>query len=101
MSAPANLETLSESQWQSLVIEAAGFHGWWHIHHRNALGNPMWVDLLLLRSDRFILLELKSMKGKVTLHQQALHDTLSGFGVPVYVLRPCEDDWNRLQALLR
>jgi hypothetical protein len=84
---------MSEADLQSVVIELAELLGWLSYHtfdsRRSAPGFP---DLILVRRDRCIAVELKSQRGKVTADQQTWLDALARAGIPSVVYRP--EQWH-------
>jgi hypothetical protein len=93
--------TLTEKQWQSLVIDLARLRGW-RIYHTNdsRRSEPGFPDLCLVRRGRLAFAELKTETGKITTAQ---HEWLADFsacpGLLVYVWRP--SDWPEVQRVLR
>lgn len=67
----------------------------WRIHRdpywRPTATMPGYPDLTLVRGERLIFAELKSMKGAVSADQDGWLDALRGVGVEVYVWTPA--DW--------
>jgi hypothetical protein len=108
----ANPQAMKESQLQRAIIETAELLGWRVMHQRPARrgdgtwmtaieGHPGWPDLALLRPPRFLVVELKSVKGTLT-HDQALW--LNGFrasGIQTYVWRPADWESGVIEAILR
>lgn len=99
----ANPPAMKESQLQRAILDLALLLGWRAMHQQPAMrkdgswvtaiqGHPGWPDLALLRPPRFILAELKSVKGALT-HDQGLW--LNGLklvpGIETFVWRP--EDW--------
>lgn len=78
----------TEAQFQSAVKEAAERHGWLVFHWPNALINPIWPDLTLIRGGRIIFAELKTHRGKLSLNQEARLLELAAAGMEVYIWRP-------------
>ena len=56
-----------------------------------------WPDLTLVR-DRTIHAELKSARGRLSVHQERWLERLRAAGSEVYVWRP--DDWDEIAAVL-
>lgn len=87
--APAYLLSMTEAQFQALVMDAARLFGWVPVHFRQMVGNPSgYPDLTLFRGDRVLLVELKTEKGAVSAAQRRWHDTLAAVGTTVHVWRP-------------
>jgi hypothetical protein len=101
---PANLEKLREREWQAAVVQAAALYGWMCEHVRamqyNDAGLP---DLLCFRGEEHRLLELKTMhaRSKLRASQERWIERARAFGVAVYVLKPCRDDWKTMLEVLR
>jgi len=102
LEAPANLETLTEPQWQNQVIHVLSWYGWHWIHIRAMIGNRAGIpDLLCFRGERGLMIELKAMRGKLGIAQSEFIAEAQSKGTDVHVLRPCLDDWNKLLELVR
>lgn len=100
MAAELYAGTATEAQFQAAVVELATALGWLAVHFRQMLGNPAgYPDLTLLRDDRYVLAELKSETGKVSIKQQMWHAEAARRGVTVYVWRP--SSWPEIQEILR
>jgi hypothetical protein len=99
--APAYLASATEAQWQAFVVDAARrVYGWHVIHVRNMLANdPGIPDLLMFRADRYLLIELKSERGRVSARQERWHEDAGASAVPVHVFRPSQ--WPELEEMLR
>lgn len=84
--------TLTEAQWQELVVEFAKLHGWWPFHvfdsRRSAAG---WPDLVLLRPPELVIVELKAEKGRVSPDQARVLDGLRACGIEAAVWRPSDE----------
>lgn len=83
---------MTEKDWQGLVVAAATVHGWWVFHpHDSRRSTPGWPDLALLRPPEFILVELKSDRGRVTPEQRQVLGMLDACGVEAFVWRPVDE----------
>lgn len=92
--------TATEAQFQAAVVELATALGWLVIHVRNMYANqPGIPDLLLFRDDRYVLAELKTETGKVSIKQTMWHERAGALGVTVHVWRP--GDYDAIQEVLR
>ena len=91
---------LTEKQWQQQVIDLARLYGWRYYHtfdsRRSIEGFP---DLVLFRPGRFLMVELKTDKGKLTAAQKEMIDDLIDAGVDVDVWRP--DDFDQICEVLK
>lgn len=108
------LANVSEKEWQAHVLEVAERLGWtwWHDAasnrprrcyrcgagtrgERNTKGLP---DLLLVRGDRLIWVELKKQDGVTSTEQRKWIADLRAAGQTVYVWRPA--DWDTIERVL-
>jgi hypothetical protein len=96
-----NLADISEAAWQQQVIDLAHMLGWQHLHVRRSIGkgrkwvtatNVAWPDLTLWseKQQRFVFAELKTEKGKVTIEQMAILNSIGRAGGEVWVWRPSD-----------
>ena len=93
---------LSESSFQSVVIEIARWHGWKVFHPMPAMnargrwathqiGDPGFPDLTLVHPTHGLLFaELKSLTGRLSAAQIAWINTLRAAGCAVVVWRPSD-----------
>lgn len=100
----------TEAQFQAAVIECAHWAGWLVHHTRPARtlsghwstpvqGNVGFPDLVLAHPTRgTIFVELKTLVGRVTQHQQLWIDTLLDGGAEAYIWRP--SDWPTIRERL-
>lgn len=90
----------SEFSFLAQVRAVAGDYQWliYHTHNskRSEAGFP---DLVLVRGERVIFAELKTMKGKVTPDQNKWLAALRRAEREVYVWRP--DEWDAIHEVLR
>jgi VRR-NUC domain len=108
---PALARSLSEEDWQRLVVDAARYHRWRVFHTRPARTAAGWrtpvsgdgagfVDLVLVRPPRVLFVELKSQRGRLSALQEAwLADLAECPGVERYVWRP--SDWETVMEILQ
>jgi hypothetical protein len=102
---------LSEDAWQSRITDLLDLRGWLWIHIRPArttqgwrtpISGPLgkgWPDIIAVRGDRLVALELKSARGRVSPEQRGVIDALAVIpGVTAMVARPA--DWAAVQELL-
>lgn len=106
----------SETAFRATVIEGAQRLGWrvWSIQDdlyaalfvaakelgiHISLPAPGWPDLVLVRGDRLLFVELKSNTGAVRPEQKEWLDALGETCADVWVLRP--RDWDQFEDTLR
>ena len=108
---------ISEKDFLSTVIEFAQAHGWKVAHFRPGMtgrrvgrdGKPVWVtpvqgdgkgfpDLVLVRKQVLLFVELKSQKGRVSKEQLAWLDALGSTCVRAYCWRPSY--WEKIERIL-
>lgn len=78
----------TEAQFQAAVIEAARLHGWLVFWWPNAVINPIWPDLTLIKDSRVVFAELKTERGKLGKKQLERLQELASAGMDVRVWRP-------------
>ena len=104
--------TMTEEQLLINVLAYAKVRAWRAAHFRPAKTAKGWrtavqgdgkgyPDLLLLRGTRGVVIELKSMAGKVRTEQEEWLNAFAYVGFETYILRP--SDWlsEQIQDLLR
>ena len=96
---------MTEKQLQKAVIDLAHLRGWKIAHFRTAMNadgsyvTPVaadgkgWPDLVLVRDQRLLFVELKSDGGDLRREQHEWLAALRGAHPSVWVWRP--DDWRR------
>lgn len=92
--ADAYRSTVSEAEFQKMIVEAAERNGWLTYHpfdsRRSALGFP---DLTMVRGGELIFAELKTAKGKTSAWQDNWHAKLSMVHkTRAYLWRPSDTD---------
>ena len=92
---------LSEAQFQAQIVTMARWHGWKVYHtYDSRRSEPGFPDLIMLRSGVQVVIECKSLNGKVTDDQQGWLDAFRA--VPqciVRVWRP--SDWAEIHEVLQ
>lgn len=95
----------NEKQFQRAVLAFARDMGWAFAYHsyfsdRSEAGYP---DAHLLRPSRgeSIMVEFKTMKGKLTPAQEAWREALIACGVRYYLWRPCCWESSEIQEVLQ
>ncbi len=90
---------MTEAAFQKMVITLARLCGW-RVYHtydsrRSQAGFP---DLVLIRGQLLLFVELKTDTGRVTAEQKAWLAALAEAGQDVWVWRPA--DWPAIEAIL-
>lgn len=90
-----------EKVFQEQVVQLARHCGWLVYHTYDARrSTPGFPDLVMLRNNRCLVVELKSVKGRVADEQRKW---LAAFGriphIEVFVWRP--GDWDAIEAVLK
>jgi len=92
---------MSERQLQSAVVELAGWLGWMTYHtHDSRRSNPGFPDLVLVKGNTLLFVELKSAKGRLTPEQTEWLRAL-GFVASVATWRPCDWTSGEIERALR
>lgn len=100
---------MTEAHLQAQVIDLARFRGWRVAHFRPAMTTQGWrtavsadgagfPDLVLVREDRLMAVELKSERGWLTDEQAAWLLALQQAGVETHVWKPA--DWPAIMEAL-
>lgn len=99
---------VDERAFQSAVTDLATATGWRWCHHRPAWtqkgwktalsGSPGWVDLVLVRGDRALFVELKAIDGRLTADQRLWLAALRAAGLDARCWRP--SDWAEIEEAL-
>ena len=86
----------TEAGFQQAIVELAELHGWYVYHtHDSRRSQAGWPDLVLLRSPRIIIAEVKTAKGRLTFAQRAVLQMLDDCGIETHVWRPA--DWECIE----
>ena len=90
MSHPAE----TEKDFQNAVVETAKVFGWEGIYHTFDSQRSEWgfVDLILCRPPRLLVVELKSLRGVLTGEQADCLEMFMACGVETWVFWP--EDWD-------
>lgn len=91
----------SEKSFQARVVQLARLCGWLEWHTLDSTGTRAGEpDLRLVRPPRFVLAELKSQHGRLSIAQAAAIAVLERCpGIEVYTWKP--SDWETIQRVLR
>lgn len=93
-------EVVAEKDWQATVIQLATYCRWHHYHPFDSRrSNPGWPDLVLVRPPEFMVVELKTDKGKLRPEQREWLAWLTACGIETHVWRP--RDFDEVAARLR
>ena len=94
------LAGVSEREFAQTVVDLAEARGWLAYRTWNSQHSPAgFPDLTLVRNDRLVMAELKTMKGRVSPAQRQWLDALKGAGVEVHLWRP--DQMSEIEEVLR
>lgn len=95
---------MSEAKLQQLVVGMAQACGWKHIMHihdsRRSLGSG-FPDLCMVRGERVVFMELKTMKGRLSPLQRSWMDALTESVAEWYLVRPDDYIQGRVESWLR
>ncbi len=87
----AQAKAMSEDHLLRTVKAMATRLGWRTMHQLHSIGTePGWPDLVMVRDERLVIRELKSMKGRLTPAQLGWLAALTDAGVDVGVWRPAD-----------
>ena len=102
---------MSESEYQSRIIDTALVRGW-RLHHCRPLrradgrhqtpitGHAGFPDLICVRGSRLLVIEVKSERGRVSPEQAVWLDCWRGVpGAEVFIAAP--EGWSLLEVALR
>jgi hypothetical protein len=98
---PRSADEMTESQYQTWVIERAKENGWRVCHIRRGMidgkwltnaGDPGFPDLVLLRPPQLVFLELKRERGAVVADRQVewIGELQQVQEVEAYIVRPTD-----------
>lgn len=90
----------TEAEFQAAVIDLARLCGWLVVHIRSMVANPSGLpDLLMWREHHYLLVELKTERGKISDRQRQWHERAQAHGVTVCLWRP--SDFETIEMTLR
>lgn len=94
--------TMTEAQLQACVEQLAVMLGWLRYHTRRSKGSVAgFPDLILLRNDRCLAVELKSAKGKPSPEQLMWLTAFDAARIETAVWRPADWHDGTIEAALR
>ncbi len=86
---------ISEKAFQAQVLQLATMYGWMAHHtYDSRRSQPGYPDLALCRQGEYLLVELKTDKGRLRPAQRQWLDALRSAGIEVWVWRPA--DWDTI-----
>jgi VRR-NUC domain-containing protein len=82
---------LTERQWQKEVVRLARYGGWlvFHVYEAKRVVAG-WPDLQLLRPPEFVVVELKTADGKLTIDQEDILRRFRACNIETHVWRPSD-----------
>jgi hypothetical protein len=107
---PQTLPPISEREFLQQVVELAALRGWLHLHLRPAMTRDSWrtpisgplgkgfPDLMLVRGERILFIELKRDGAKPTPEQVEVLGILGGAAETMLVW---PNDWDLIEQVLR
>jgi hypothetical protein len=92
---------ITEREFSQQVTDLADTFGWATYHpYLSIRSTPGWPDLTLVRPPRFVVAELKTEKGKLSIDQDYWIGLLRDCpGIEVFIWRP--SDWDEIVRLLK
>jgi Holliday junction resolvase len=78
----------TEAAFQRKLIKQYEADGWYVLKIIQS-NKPGWPDLLLLKSNQYRLIEVKTTDGRISPIQTYRHAELQKLGIPVHVIKPC------------
>jgi hypothetical protein len=98
--APKPATHVTEKQFMAAVIEMAQMLGWLVYHtHESRRSEAGFPDLVCVRRDRVVFIELKTEKGRLSEDQERWLAALGLAGAEVRCWRP--SDWPEIEAALQ
>ncbi len=95
---------MSEAQLQRLVMSLAAACGWthvMHIHDSRRSAGAGFPDLCMVRGERVVFIELKTMRGRLSPLQASWRDALTVSVAEWYLIRPDLYISGEVERLLR
>lgn len=84
---------VSEKEFQDTVTDALSLFGWlWYHTHDSRRSNKGFPDVVAVRGQRVLFIELKREDGRVTVEQKDWLLKLRDAGREAFVLRPSQMD---------
>lgn len=97
-------DDMPEKTLQERVRQIAELYGWLYYHtHDSRRSNPGWPDVVLVhpRTGKFLVRELKRMKGRTSQKQRAWLEALERAGIDVGIWRPIDLLTGEIERTLR
>ncbi len=99
MTARAVLDaSMTERQWQRLVVDMARMHGWACFHPYDSRHSVAGYPDLTLIKGRIVFAELKRERGRVSAAQEVWLAAIKAAGGECYVWKPSQ--WDEVQRVL-
>lgn len=98
------LPRVTEKQFQSAFVKYLRLMGWTTYHTRYAIGSdPGFPDLVAVRAERCVFLELKTETGRISPAQAEWGELLAGVGgtVEYHLLRATDEGWRFIEQTFR
>jgi VRR-NUC domain len=94
------VEHVTEKQFMAAVVEMAQMLGWLSYHtHDSRRSEAGFPDIVCVRRDRVLFIELKTEKGRLSEEQERWLSALGLAGADVHCWRP--SDWPAIEETLR
>ncbi|HKN45783.1 MAG TPA: VRR-NUC domain-containing protein [Propionibacteriaceae bacterium] len=97
-----DLTKLNEKQFQNEVFHILAWYGWMAYHIDEMRYNQAGVpDVLAWRGDQYLLLELKTARGRGRAKQAEWKQHAMTYGVTVHLIRATDEGWETLLDLVK
>lgn len=93
--------TVTEKEFQARILTIAKLYGWlcYHVPDSRMVTCRGFPDIVLCKSGRFIMAELKTERGKLRAEQVQWLEALRASGVEAYLWRPSM--WDKIVETLK
>ena len=96
-----DLTKLNEKQFMNEVFHVLSWYGWMAYHVREMRGNEAGLpDMLCWRGKRYLLLELKTARGREHWRQAEWRMKATTHDVPVHLITATPEGWEKLLELV-